>query len=181
MCSSIAGRYALAIFKAAVQRGAVTEIVDEVRVISKILEKGQPFRIVLIRRLQKRIKPRWIGDFWKFVGISDSTLRFLSLVARNRRVDLLPDIVRLLGRLTNDYLGQEDIYVYTASEIAAEDKQKIYEKLSTIFRKKLNITFEIRATILGGFIAQTDSVTIDVSVSHQIERFAEAARSYIET
>jgi F0F1-type ATP synthase delta subunit len=86
--------------------------------------------------------------------------------------------VRLLTMLVNDHLNQVAVCVYTANEISQANKQEISEKIAKIFQKKLNISFEVRESILGGLIVQSNNVTIDVSVNHQIKQFAKIAQNY---
>jgi ATP synthase F1 delta subunit len=180
MCSSVPGRYAFALFSAAENLGIVERAFKEVSVASRLLEKGQPFRIVILRALQGGSLPFWWEGFCKTTGFHEIVMNFLHLIVHNRRASCLPDIVRLLGMLTDHALNQESLTVYTAHEITDDHKEQIFGKLFEIFNKKLFISFEIDESLYGGFLVQSNSLTIDVSVKHQIEKFARGARSYFD-
>jgi F-type H+-transporting ATPase subunit delta len=180
MCSSVPGRYAFALFSAAKKLGIIEQTLKEVSVASRLLEKGQPFRIVILRAIQGNSQPSWWEDFCKTTGFHEIVMNFLYVVVHNRRAGCLPDVVRLLGMLTDHALNQESLTVYTAHEITDTYKEQIFKKLFEIFNKKLFISFEIDESLCGGFLVQSNSLTIDASVKHQIEKFARGARSYFE-
>ncbi|MDR3285535.1 MAG: ATP synthase F1 subunit delta [Holosporales bacterium] len=180
MCSSVSGRYALALFNVALEHRTLERTLEEINIASKLLEKGQPFRIIILRIFQNRLKPEWLDDFLKKIDFLKTTSSFLFLTAHNKRIDCLPDIVRLFKMLVDDNLNQESILVYTSDEVNNEQKANIFEKLTNIFHKKINISFKIKESILGGLTAHSNSVTIDASVKHQIEKFAKIAKSYFD-
>jgi F-type H+-transporting ATPase subunit delta len=172
MCSSVPGRYAFALFQVALEIGELERVLQELYVACALFERGCPVRIIVLRIFQGKFKPAWCGEFIKVLGFLDATINFLFLLANNKREDCLPDITRLLKLLVDDALNRESVIVYTANNVSESDKQQILEKLLKIFKKELNLSFEIDEEILGGLVARSNTVTIDASVRHQIEKLA---------
>ena len=179
LCTSVPGRYSKAIFESALERNTLERTLNEIMVASKLLEKGYNYRIFILRIFQKKIKPTWLNDFFNALGFQDTTLNFLYLLAQNKRINCLPDIVRILRILVNNNLNKESITVFCADDSFEDYKEKIFEKLYKIFNKKLDITFKIKESIIGGIVIQSDCVTIDASVNHQIETFSKSAKSIL--
>ncbi|MDR0632931.1 MAG: ATP synthase F1 subunit delta [Holosporales bacterium] len=180
MCSSVPGRYAFAVFSVAEKLGIIERTLKEVSIAARLLEKGQPFRIVILRALHGGTPPSWWDAFCKTVNFHEIVMNFLAVVVHNRRVSCLHDIVRLLGMLVDHALNQESLSVYTAHEINDEQKEQVFHKLYRLFGKKLFVSFDTDESLYGGILVQSNTITIDASVKHQIEKFARGARSYFD-
>jgi F-type H+-transporting ATPase subunit delta len=180
MCSSVPGRYAFALFRVAAQRDVMDSILEEVCVAASLLKRGSPVRIIVLRLFQGRLKPSWFDDFIKFTKFSDITINFLFLLATNKRIDCLPDIVRLLRMLIDNALNKESVVVYTACGVDQTTKNLIIENLLQVFKKQLNVSFEVDENIIGGLVARSSNIAIDVSVRNHIETLARSAKKYFD-
>jgi F-type H+-transporting ATPase subunit delta len=173
MCTSTAGRYALALFSVAKNNNSLEQTLVECEVIMDLFSKKSTYCSVFMRMLQGRFIN--VGKFVEATQIQDFFIRFLQLLSKNRRIHLFKDIVRLFNRLADQELNRESLIVYSAEEISEYHKDKIIEKLKNIFKKNLHVTYKKDPNILGGLLIQSATLTIDVSVKHQIDKFSKEA------
>ncbi|MDR2464147.1 MAG: ATP synthase F1 subunit delta [Holosporales bacterium] len=170
MCTSAAGRYALALFNVAKNNNSLERTLFECETVIEVLSKKSAYGSIFTRMLQGRFIS--INEFIKATKLQDFFVRFLQLLIKNNRMSLLKNIVRLFSHLVDNELNRESLIVYSAEEIAGSYKEKIMEKLSNSFKKNLRITYKINPNILGGLLIQSATITIDVSVRHQIDKFS---------
>lgn len=179
-CTSVAGRYALALFAVAKEKNTLDMTLEECCTASALMAKGQRYRLMMIRMFQGHMAQLSLEGLEKCLGFQDFMMNFLKILAENKRISCLKDICRLLRNLVDDELNRLSLVVYSSIEIGTKEQNDIRKKLEKIFKKSLLISYELDKTILGGLVIRTDSVTIDSSGRHQIEKFMSTALEYFK-
>lgn len=178
MCTSVAGRYALALFEIAQQRNMLEKTEEECSVALRLFSSRHAYRFLLIRILQGHVSLLKEKEFEKIAQFQDFFFRFLKLLVQNDRLGALKDIVRLFNRLADEAQNRISLKVFSADLLSLKQQKSIFLKLERIFKKNLYITCEINPHILGGIIVQSDLLTVDISVRHQIEKFVKESQEY---
>ncbi|MDR1907919.1 MAG: ATP synthase F1 subunit delta [Holosporales bacterium] len=176
MCTSVAGRYAVALYNVAAREHTLERTMEECDTAMGLLSVHNVHKTLFIRMLQGRTSG--VEELQKCADFQEFFMKFLKLIAQNKRIHIFKDVVRLFYMLANQALGRITLTVYTAQEISDEHKKSIEAQLSNIFKQTLRITYKMKPHILGGILVQSDSLTIDASVKHQIEKFQKEALSY---
>ena len=103
-------------------------------------------------------------------GVSAEVQRFLAILARRDRLELVPEITTQFRRLVNEARGIAVAQVTTA--VAIDDRQKavIASRLGRRFGKTVVLEERIDPSILGGVIAQIGDTVIDGSIRGRLER-----------
>ncbi len=100
--------------------------------------------------------------FWK--GL------FQVLVAKHR-IQLITEIIDEIERLLFLRQNRAKINLYLAREQSPDLIDKIMQHIGKLTGKELIPHTEIRSEIIGGFVASVDSLRIDGSVRHNLEKF----------
>lgn len=87
---------------------------------------------------------------------------YLQYLKKERSLYLLPNIVKSF----ETYTDEEKATIVTARP--CEDKE--LKKIVTMLGENLNYNHEIDETLLGGFVAQTKSVSVDASIKQSLNR-----------
>ena len=100
--------------------------------------------------------------------------RFLAILARRDRLDLVPEIAEAFRRLLNEHRGIAVAQVTTAVPIDERQKATIASRLGQRVGKTVTVETRVDPEILGGVIAQIGDNVIDGSVRGRLERLRRA-------
>jgi len=107
-------------------------------------------------------------------GVSTEVSRFLAILARRDRLELVPEIAQVFRRLLNEYRGIAVAQVTTAVPIDERQKATIANRLGQRVGKTVTVETSVDPSILGGVIAQIGDNVIDGSVRGRLERLRRA-------
>ena len=96
--------------------------------------------------------------------------RFLAILARRDRLELVPEIAQIFHRLLNEHRGIAVAQVTTAVPLDERQKSQIASRLGQRIGKTVNVEARVDPAILGGVIAQIGDNVIDGSVRGRLER-----------
>jgi F-type H+-transporting ATPase subunit delta len=175
---AISVSYAEALFAAASQEGRLEETAAELLSVGGVLER----RVSAFRDPGKR--PR---DHKRFFSetlsgkVGSLTLRFLFLLADQRKLPLLPEIVRRYEKLARKASGERWVRLYSAFEL---DEPVLEEIKAYLLRRGLvekgtarrQIFFEatLDRGLLGGFRAEYEGRMLDESLKTRLIKMREA-------
>ena len=115
-----------------------------------------------------------VAESAKKVALSSAAKNFLGAVIDNERVGVLPEIARQFRALVNRASGSSDAVVYSAfslSDTALADLTVVLEKR---FSRKLNLSVEIDADLIGGVRVVVGDEVLDTSVKARLEQMKAA-------
>jgi len=107
-------------------------------------------------------------------GVSPEVGRFLAILARRDRLELVPEIAQVFRRLLNEHRGIAVAQVTTAVPIDERQKATIASRLGQRVGKTVTVETRIDPEILGGVIAQIGDNVLDGSVRGRLERLRRA-------
>lgn len=102
------------------------------------------------------------------------TKNFISLLAENQRLALLPEISAQFEQLKANQQKSVDINVTTAFDLGEQQQQKLTQALSTKLGCEVSLTSDVDKSIIGGVIVRTDDLVIDGSIRARLAKLAEA-------
>jgi F-type H+-transporting ATPase subunit delta len=107
-------------------------------------------------------------------NVSPEAVRFLAILARRDRLELVPEIAQVFRRLLNEHRGIAVAQVTTAVPIDERQKATIASRLGQRVGKAVTLETRIDPSILGGVIAQIGDNVLDGSVRGRLERLRRA-------
>lgn len=167
----IARRYARALLDVVLPRDLYERIHQELKDL-EVLFRELPD---LVRSLEQpgrplREKRRVIGELGQRLDLHPLTVRFLELVAENRRLRDWSAILRLLERLYQEAQGIQPLQVITAVPLDDRLRRQVRQALEDLTGRRVVMEERVDPRILGGFIVRIGSVYYDGSVVAQIRQ-----------
>lgn len=99
---------------------------------------------------------------------------FVSTLAENKRLSLLPEVNRLFQSFKAEYDKTLDVEVSTAFEMSPQWQAKLAAALSVKLACKVSLTTQLDKSLLGGAVIRAGDTVIDGSVRGRLAKLAVA-------
>lgn len=99
---------------------------------------------------------------------------FISVLAENGRLTLLPAISEMFEDLKAQHEKTMDVEVTSAFDVSDDDRHKLVEALNKRLQKEIELTTTVDEKLLGGVIIRAEDTVIDNSVRGRLEKLSRA-------
>jgi len=175
--ASLQGRYASALFDLASENGVVTAVESDLDNLGEAL-KGSDDLAALIRnpKVSREAAARAIDAVAGLLGLSTLTRNFLGVLAGNRRLSALPEIVRAFSTIAAAQRGEVTAEVTSAHKLDDDQLVQLAAKLKAREGKEVKIKASVDPEILGGLVVRIGSRQIDGSIRTRLNSLAQAMK-----
>jgi len=104
------------------------------------------------------------------VALPEMAKNFLRTVIDNGRLNALPEIAEQFRALKNAQSGSADAVVYSAFAIDSAALAELAITLEKRFARKLNVSVELQADLIGGIRVVVGDEVLDTSVKARLEQ-----------
>ncbi len=167
---SIARRYAKALFSLAVETGRVEAWATSLQSLKAAVEGSPDLRDVLSNPVYSKEQRRAIVE--KLAGalsLDPEPRSLLLLLGDRNRLSYLSAVVDTFRDYADQHLGRVRAKITSAVKLEDGAAQAMAEKLSQATKAKVLLEREVDPAILGGVVAQVESLVYDGSVRTQLE------------
>ena len=165
----IARPYAKAAFDYAVQTHTSDEWAQSLAVLAECID-SQPINSALRAPEQTpETTSQVLLDLTKGC-LSEAVQRFVRLLAKNKRLWVLPQINALFDQLLQMSQNACQIQVITPFELNKTQQEAIIAELKHHFSKTIHICYQIDRQLLGGMIIKAGDKVIDASLAGQLKQ-----------
>lgn len=173
--SSLAGRYASALFDLAVEAGTVSAVEGDLERVSAALHDSTDLRALTTNpRVSRGAAEQAVGGVSRLLGLSDLTGRFLGVLATNRRLGQLPAIIRAFRDIAAAQRGEITAHVVSAHALTDEQLSALRLKLTQREGRTVKLTAATDPDLLGGLVVTIGSRRIDGSIRTRLNALAQA-------
>lgn len=109
--------------------------------------------------------------------LNDENRNCLSLISKNKRLEVVSEIYRQFERHKSSHTGILDVEIYSAFEMTKYQTDSLQSALEIKFKSKVKITTQIDKSLIGGVIIKAGDIVIDNSVKNQIHKIANSLNS----
>lgn len=102
---------------------------------------------------------------------------FIRLLAENKRLVLLPEIVELFETLKANQEKSVDVEITTAFEVSSEISDKLAAALKNRLQREIRLATSVDSSLIGGAVIRAGDTVIDSSVRGKLKKLAEAMNS----
>ncbi len=170
MSSKTAHRYAKALLEHAVEKNVLENVFEDIVFIKNTFDdSAELIRFFKNPIIKKQHKNDVLETLFKD-KISKDTYRLISLVIKNNRDEILPEITISFVELYNEYSGILNIDVYTAEPLSSVQKSNLVDSLNKLTGKSVTLSEKENPELLGGLAVRIDDTVIDGTVKHKIEQ-----------
>jgi len=171
MMASMAGRYASALFELARDQRQLPEVERDLAAFQAMLDASEDLRrLVRSPVISAEEQVRALAALLERFGIGGLAANFVKLVARNRRLFAVGDILKSFRALLARERGEVSAEVASAHPLTPEQLQLLSDTLrASVGGKKVKIDTRVDPNLLGGLVVKVGSRMIDSSLRTKLD------------
>lgn len=163
--SGVAERYALSLFELAREEGSIETVESELVAFQGLIDDNADFRrLVESPAFTSDEQLGAISAIVAKVKANPLTGNFLKVIASNRRLFVLPGIVRSFRAMAAEHRGEVEAEVVSAHPLSEAQRRELAAALGSHAGKTVTMRESVDPSILGGLIVRIGSRQIDTSL-----------------
>ncbi len=168
--SGIAGRYATALFELAVDAKAVDSVAADLAGLAALLDESADLRRLVLSPMFKRAdQAKAMAAVLGQAGAGDLVTRFVAVVAENRRLFALPQVIGAFNRLLARHRGEMVAEIATAAPLTDSQTEALKQALRQVAGTEVTLEAKIDPSLIGGLVVQLGSRMVDSSVRTKLQ------------
>jgi F-type H+-transporting ATPase subunit delta len=172
--STVADRYARAIFEIGVETGELDRLVTQISQFAQAYVASPDLRAILDNPLvSEEQREAVLAEIVSRLGLSQHAKSSVGLLARRKKLRALPLVARRLGRLGDERAGVLRARVTSARELPQSFYEALAKKLQKATGKQIVLEKTQDPSLIAGVVTQIGDNTIDGSLRgrlHDLER-----------
>lgn len=170
--SSIARRYARAIFALAQEEGTLDPTGSELAGLAAVVSDPDVAAGLASPLLTPANRRALVDTLAEQLHLQPTTRKFLGLLADRQRLDQLAAIADQYRRALDLSLGRVRAQITSAAPLSTEQEQQILQLLARRTGKQVLAATSVDPALLGGVVVEVEGTVYDGSVQNQLERLA---------
>jgi len=163
--SGVAERYASALFELALDEKALAAVEPDLDTFQAMLDESNDFlRMVKSPMISAEDHENAMGALADKAGVKGLAGNFVRLLARNRRLFTLSDVIRAFKAMAADHRGEISAQVTSARPLNDAQSAELKAALKERLGKDVTLTQSVDPAILGGLVVKVRSQMIDSSL-----------------
>ncbi|MCO5070302.1 MAG: F0F1 ATP synthase subunit delta [Rhizobiaceae bacterium] len=167
--SGVAQRYARSLFDLAVEANAVSSVEKDLGRFEAMLDGSEDLQRLIsspVFSSEDQLRAiSAIADKAKITGLVGNLLR---VAAENRRLFVLPGIIRAFRQLAAEQRGEVAAEVTSAHALSSAQESELKAALKSVAGKEVTLSVTVDPSLLGGMIVRLGSRQIDTSLKTKL-------------
>jgi F-type H+-transporting ATPase subunit delta len=174
--STLARPYAKAAFEYAREHDALARWSEQLATAAAVVTDSDMAALLSKPGLTAAEQASAIGDVCGEAMSADMS-NFLSILAANKRLPLLPEIAALFEQHKANLERTVEVEVVSAFDLAEQTRDKLALVLGKKLERQVNVRTSTDGSLLGGVLIRAGDLVIDGSVRGKLNKLAEAMNS----
>jgi len=175
--ASLAGRYALALFELARDEKKLDAVAASLATVRAALAESADFAALTTSPLIGReATVKAVAATAAAMKLDPVTTNFLGVLAQNRRLAQLGNVIRAFNTLAARHRGEITAEVTSARPLDAGQIDALKANLKGRFGSDIAVDVNVDPAILGGLVVKVGSRMIDGSVRTKLNTLAQAMK-----
>lgn len=175
--ASLAGRYAAALYDLAGEQGVVTAVETDLDTLAAAVRESADLAALLKNpEVSRDAAAKAVDAVAEHLGLSTLTRNFLGVLAANRRLASLTDVVRAFTAIAAAARGEVTAEVTTAHPLDDAQLAQLADKLKAREGRSVTVKAHVDPAILGGLVVKIGSRMIDGSIRTRLNSLAQAMK-----
>ena len=167
----MAGRYASALFELADDKQQLDAVADELKQLNALVGESADLRhLISSPVIAGDQQAKAMASILEQAGAGDLTRRFVLVVANNRRLFALPQIIRAYLAELSRRRGEVTAEVTAAQALTASQEASLTETLRAEVGAKVQVDLKVDPALLGGLVVKVGSRMIDSSLRTKLQK-----------
>ncbi|MFC0240644.1 F0F1 ATP synthase subunit delta [Rhodopseudomonas telluris] len=175
--SGVSGRYATALFELARDEKVVDAVKADLDKFSALL-KDSPDLLRLVRSpvFGADVQGKALGAVLDKAGITGISANFLKLLAANRRLFVVADVIRAYRALVAKFKGEATADVTVAENLSDKNLEALKTALKSVTGKDVTLNINVDPAIIGGLAVKLGSRMVDSSIRTKLNSIKHAMK-----
>ncbi len=175
--ASLGGRYAIALFELARDSKSIDTVEASLVAVRDALRDSDAFAKLTTSPLVARgAAVKAVLAAADAMGLDATTKNFLGVLAENRRLAALPQIIRAFRALASRHRGAVSAEVTSAHPLTEEQVGELKQQLRTRVGRDVSVDLSVDPELLGGLVVRIGSQMIDSSIRTRLNTLAHAMK-----
>lgn len=169
MISGVADRYAGSLFELAAGEGSVAKVEADLGRFEELLRGSEDLtRLIKSPVFSADDQVRAVAAIADKAKIGGAAGNFLRVVAKNRRLFVLPAMIEAFRRIAAEARGETTAEVISAHALSDAQQKELKATLKGVAGKDVAINVTVDPSILGGLVVKMGSRQIDTSLKTKL-------------
>jgi F-type H+-transporting ATPase subunit delta len=167
----LAARYAAALFELADTHKAIDRVAGDLSELRTMIGGSEALRALIRSPIRSRDEQgRAMAALLQQAGTSDLVRKFVGLVARNRRLFVLPQMIDgFLAELARRR-GEMRAEVTAAKALSDQQQASLAEAIRRSVGGKVTVDVRVDPALIGGLVVKVGSRMVDSSLKTKLQR-----------
>jgi F-type H+-transporting ATPase subunit delta len=167
----LAARYAAALFELADTHKAIDRVAGDLSELRTMIGGSEALRALIRSPIRSRDEQgRAMAALLQQAGTSDLVRKFVGLVARNRRLFVLPQMIdEFLAELARRR-GEMRAEVTAAKALSDQQQASLAEAIRRSVGGKVTVDVRVDPALIGGLVVKVGSRMVDSSLKTKLQR-----------
>ncbi|MBC2664986.1 F0F1 ATP synthase subunit delta [Novosphingobium flavum] len=175
--ASLQGRYASALFDLAREQNLVSAVEGDLEKLGEALAGSEDLAgLVRNPKISREAAAKAIDAVAGVLGLSPLTRNFLGVLAGNRRLAALPEIIRAFSSIAAADRGEVTAEVTSAHPLTDIQLHALTAKLEGREGRTVKLKTSVDPDLLGGLVVRIGSKQIDSSIRTRLNSLAQAMK-----
>jgi len=175
--TSIAGRYATAVYEIAKDGNAVKAIEDDIVALQAAIAESADFRALIHSPIYSRDEQAGaISALAAKMNLSKTMSDTLELMAQKRRLFVLPQLLAKLRAVIAEDKGEVTADVVSAKALTKAQADKLAKTLKASTGKDITLNATVDESLIGGLVVKVGSRMIDTSIRAKLNSLQNAMK-----
>lgn len=167
----LAGRYATALFDLAGEQDAIDQVAGDLGSIQDMIDGSEDLRrMVASPVISRGEQGKAMDAVLERAGISDLTRRFTAVVAANRRLFALSDMIGAYRALLSSHRGEVGAEVISSAPLSPAQLDAVTDALGRILGARVAVSEKIDPGLIGGMVVRVGSRMVDSSLRTKLDK-----------
>ncbi len=167
----LAGRYATALYDLAAAEGRLEAIVGDIDALAGMIAASDDLRRLMRSPvISANDQKKAMAALAKKAEFDDLTSRFIGVVAANRRLFVLPDMISVFKEILAFHRGEASAEVTSATALSETQLQALAESLKKAVGSSVAVATVVDPELLGGLVVKVGSRMVDSSLRTKLQQ-----------
>ena len=181
LASKIATPYARALYDFSVEQNIMHQVTSDFQNLETFLEGTKDLVEYLNNPLISSTEKQEILTKTLESEINKDTFKFLSVLVKRKRINLLQPIITGYLELIYQTASIQTVEVDTAFAFTSSQSGELNEKLKQIMNaREVRLVINVDSSLIGGFLIKTNSKVLDFTIKNQLQKIAKHLDSVLE-
>jgi F-type H+-transporting ATPase subunit delta len=177
VAGGMAGRYATALYELAADKWLLDEVMPQVAALESLLARSADLRTFIADRA---LSAKQAGDGIAAVlareGFGETLRNFVGVIAANRRLSRLPEILAAFNAVTAARRGEVAAEIVSAVPLTDVQRIQLRARLAEAGYSRVDIRERVDSALLGGLVVRVGARLYDTSLQGRLTRLHHAMK-----